>query len=95
MRKQIICLVLLSMLMSLTHAMTFEYRNVESGTEKLFLTGPIIEGDTERFERFISVDPERFILANPLRLDSPGGDVQEAMKMAILFRRLLVSVSVL
>lgn len=79
--------------MHLAQAMSFEYLMDQNGREHLVLSGPIVSGDAAQFKRMVSADPARF-LRNTLILDSPGGEVREAMEMAKLFRRLLVTVNV-
>lgn len=83
----------LAMTTLLAHAMSYDYRTDQDGQEHLVLSGPIVSGDAYRFKRIVMTDPARFI-RNTLILDSPGGDVREAMEMAKMIRRLLVTVNV-
>jgi hypothetical protein len=53
----------------------------------LVLRGKIDEGDAAKLQRLIAQDPKRFALYGSwLLLDSPGGDFDEALKIATLLR---------
>lgn len=79
--------------------MDFEYREHPTGsgtrTQRLWLTGEIRPGDTARLKHFLARTYYAFLSSGSyVSLDSPGGNVAEAMELAALFRQLLVKVSV-
>ncbi len=79
--------------------MDFEYREQTSSSganyQRLWLTGEIRPGDTERLKHYLARTFHAFLSsASYVNLDSPGGNVAEAMEMAALFRQLLVKVTV-
>lgn len=66
--------------------MSYSNKNPFTGTisprEGLILKGQIIPGDYERLIKIIGNDPARFWRAHALILASPGGDIEEAEKIA-------------
>ena len=91
------CVLLL--LSTVAGAMEFEYREqtASSGAraQRLWLTGEIVPGDTARLKHFLARTYYAFLSsASYVNLDTPGGNVAEAMEMATLFRQLLVKVRV-
>lgn len=78
-------------------ALDFAYRHDvaldSGGGEILLISGEIRSGDADRFRRFVLSDPDRYA-AHTIILDSPGGNVQEAIALAALFEELKVYVAV-
>jgi hypothetical protein len=61
-----------------------------SGTVKLKLQGDIKKGDAKKFAQLVVDNPNRF----SLELDSPGGDLNEAIKIAKMVSSLYFTTSV-
>ena len=56
----------------------------------IFLRGPIVEGDSDRLLRALKSKPKRGDIFRSLVLESPGGDVAEALKLVRLVRDALL-----
>lgn len=67
-----------------TSAIGADFSKSEQG---LVLRGPIVAGDYEKLMKYVSVNGLYDTLENPLLLDSPGGSVLEAMKIADFVQR--------
>jgi ATP-dependent protease ClpP protease subunit len=65
-----------------------------NASEQIFLQGEIVPGDYGRFVEFIRQDPDRFLRQTHITIDSPGGDVVEALRLAKLIRLTYLSVRV-
>jgi hypothetical protein len=75
------------------NAMEMRFRYVESGPDigqlnGISLSGPIVAGDYERFVQLIRSDPFNAVAADQVFLDSEGGSVNEALKLAGLIKEL-------
>jgi hypothetical protein len=87
-------------LCKVVHSMEFEYTSRFSGQSSLTgtanqitMSGPIVSGDTKRFLEFIQQNPkDSWFGLKRIRLDSPGGDVLEAMKLANVLTDLYPSI---
>ena len=76
------------------NAATIEFRKTESSsTPRLVLSGEIVEGDLKRLVQLLA-DPKS-IGTFSLGLNSPGGSVNEAVRIAKLVQALYISVHVL
>ncbi|HEU0219307.1 MAG TPA: hypothetical protein VFQ98_00710 [Gallionella sp.] len=59
---------------------------------QLTISGVIVQGDAQRFADFVNQSPkDAWIALKRVRLDSPGGDVLEAMKLAEILHGLYPS----
>lgn len=59
----------------------------------VILSGAIVEGDYERITRWFLANPSLFLRSNlGILLDSPGGSIPEAIRIAGLFERILAQV---
>lgn len=66
---------------------SLEISHLQRPIPGLALRGKIEEGDAARFRRLVGEDPERFATHGAwILLDSPGGDFEEALKIAELLR---------
>ena len=52
------------------------------GATQINFDGPIVAGDTQRFLAFVRANPRDVMKAAAIRLNSPGGSVAEAVKLA-------------
>ena len=60
---------------------------------QLTISGPIMIGDAERFQAFLRREPQdAWFALNDVRLESPGGDIEEAMRLATILRGLYVHI---
>lgn len=59
----------------------------------ILMTGPIVTGDAKRLSASIAVVPPHTGLYRVLLLDSPGGDVDEALRIAQVVRRAVLETS--
>jgi len=81
-------------------AMDFAFKKVTfpGGSDdvkpRLVLSGEITTGDTARLRHFIADNRIRMVYSPQVVLDSPGGSISEAMKMADLFNEMLFYVFV-
>jgi hypothetical protein len=93
-----IAILLLSVLGSDLRAATFEVL-CDGSAERLNrgctikLTGPIVKGDEERLRKTIRNSPSGHRYYRDLLLDSPGGDVDEALRIAKVVREALLNTS--
>lgn len=53
-----------------------------AGKKYILLSGKIEEGDTVKLVNLIAENPESFLLSDTIMLSSPGGSVEEALKLA-------------
>lgn len=68
---------------SSANAMDFLPHRTEGGVHAVFATGEIVEGDTDKLERLLD---QGAIESRIILLDSPGGDLLEAMSMGRTLR---------
>jgi hypothetical protein len=82
-RSIVLCNQLLTAAMPVA---AMEYRKMETGNGSSIVLqyGPIVEGDTLKLSRFISDMPSARIFG--FALHSPGGDIDEAYRMALFLR---------
>lgn len=87
----------LAALPAMVGAMDFAYRPAgpPSGDTKtrLVMSGPIVAGDAERFRAFVVAHPPARDMGAIL-LDSPGGSIAEAIRLAEIMKEMLASVIV-
>ncbi len=81
MRKFFILSILLSILTSYASAMQFKIMNISSGIDMMTATGPIVSGDLGRMIATLQANASGNKVVSIL-LDSPGGNVFEAEKLA-------------
>lgn len=90
-RRFILCLLSFAFAVS-ADALEITYSNVSpfSGSvgkhESILLQGEIIPGDYDRLRQVIRKDQERFWRSTGFVLASPGGDIQEALRIARLVK---------
>jgi len=73
-----------------------DLRRVEKaggGIYRIHLTGSIELGDSERFRQLVNQDLDSVYIS--VHLDSPGGDIQEALRVSEMIRELGLSTTVL
>lgn len=96
----IILYLYVSMFTSSARALEIKYSNVNpfdgslSKSEALLLQGEIVPGDYEYLLKVIKNDQERFWNSAGFILASPGGDVQEALRIGHLVKETFSSVFV-
>ncbi len=64
------------------HAATFEHFTNDEGHEIVMLSGPIVPGDWDRLVGIERQANARGVLVTAVRLDSPGGNLIEGVKLA-------------
>lgn len=80
--------VLTCLIASLTGALAAEFKvDHWRGKTVLTMSGPIVQGDAERFSRIASQIPAAAHGLPILLLDSPGGSVREALRISKLMER--------
>ena len=77
-----LCLAIGLLLVAL-HAHAMEVSVRPAG---LLLSGEIRPGDYDRLINFFQSDPKKFVTTQNFLLDSPGGSVPEALKIALFIR---------
>lgn len=75
--KKLMCLGL-ALIGQFSFAATIRF----DGESRIVLEGEIVTGDSARLEAFVTEKPEKFLLTKFISLNSRGGDVSEALKMA-------------
>lgn len=60
----------------------------------LRMSGPIVDGDAAKFREALSKNPESYLLANFLMIDSPGGNIAAAAELATEIERSALAVQV-
>ena len=82
-----------------TYAMEYGWRddfcNKDTCIKHIFMKGEIRDGDYQRFRYFMAKNIDAYIVSNQdVELDSPGGNLLEAFKMALMLKSMLAVVSV-
>ncbi len=75
----------------IAHSATWSMTTVGGQMKRLELSGEIKRGDHDALIKMIRADPESFLFTRAVSLRSPGGDVQEALKIADLLSGLYLA----
>lgn len=65
---------------------TFSYRALHNGNYVIDMEGEIAPGDSNRFISLLAKEPHKFLGSPSISLKSPGGSVQEAIRISELLR---------
>lgn len=66
----------------MVHASDFAYEATGDGRTLLRITGAIESGDAARLRQLITSDTKKYVYADAISVDSPGGSVDEAIQIA-------------
>lgn len=80
--KVLTSIFILSLVPTLSSAADFLFSKPENGNVSLSISGEIKPGDYNRFIEYISNNQVTFLHSSTIFLDSPGGDVTDAIKIA-------------
>ena len=74
---------------------SFQLFSFDPTTKRLLLSGEIRRGDTQRLRQFLAENGEEYLRHPQVVLDSPGGNLDEALQLAQVLREVLADTIVI
>lgn len=97
-RETIFCVAMTIFFLGSGRVLAADFRvmqnNEEPGVPILYVSGVIERGDTDELVKYLRSDPDISLLINDVWLNSPGGNLVEAMKLGSLLETLGLSAMV-